>query len=104
MMKNGFDLAEFAREKQHWRAAHPEEARLKDEIRKLSGACMILQVTRDCEWLTQAEVAAILGVHRGTIGRAVRSGKLQTNGEDGRLCLVSPRSLAEYCAGPRGAR
>lgn len=104
MMKKGLDLAEYAAERRRWRAAHPEEARLRDENRKLFNLCMIQEIIHYCDWHTQTEAAKIVGVHRGNISRAVCSGKLRTNGEGGRFCLVCPRSLLDYFIHLRAGR
>ena len=96
MMKNGFDLAEFAREQQYWREAHPEEARLREENKRLSIERDYYCLTRLCEWPTLAEASRIVGVHRATIGRAVDRGEIETAGVRGRWLRISPTSLRDY--------
>ena len=97
-MKKGLDLREHARERKLWREAHPEEARLRDEKMALFYECEFYYMARFCDWPTKAAAARMVGVERATIGRAVGSGKLLTNDQDGRACRVDPMSLWEYRA------
>lgn len=46
--------------------------------------------------LNQTQAAEITGVKRWTINRAVKAGKLRTNGRTGRACRVDPDSLLDW--------
>ncbi len=95
-MKKDVDLREDDKERQRKREAHAEEARLREENKRLSIERDYHCLTRVCEWPTQAEAARMVGVHRATIGRAVDSGEIETAGVRGRWLKISPASLRDY--------
>jgi excisionase family DNA binding protein len=95
-MKKGLHKQEDDEERQRGREAHAEEARLRDEIMRLSSECKFQRMARLCEWLTQAEAARMVGVNPGTISRAVRRGEIETAGVRGRWLRISPTSLRDY--------
>lgn len=92
-MNNGLDLRKDDKERQRWREAHPEEARLREENKWLSIERDYHCLARLCEWPTLAEAARIVRVHRATIGRAVDSGEIETAGVRGRWLRINPSSL-----------
>ena len=79
-----------------WRAANPEAARRGDKIRR----DMVLDVFKTFCFPTQSQAADLIGVHPGTISRAVAAGKIATNGAKGRDCRINPVSLWEYYKAP----
>lgn len=95
-MKKGLDLREHARDRQRWREAHPEEARLRDEKMTLFYEGEYQYMARRCEWPTKAEAGRMASLHRGTIGRAVDSREIETNGLRGRFMRIDPSSLRRY--------
>ncbi len=95
-MRNGLDQQEDDKKRQRRREAHAEEARLREENKRLSIERDYHCLTRVCEWPTQAEAARMVGVHRATIGRAVDSGEIETAGVRGRWLRISPASLRDY--------
>ena len=68
-------------------------SRLRDEYFDLHAENLVLRAVMVCDWPTQAEAARSVGVHRGQINRAIRSGHLETNAKPGRSCRINPASL-----------
>ncbi len=95
-MKKGLDLREDDKERQRKREAHAEEARLREENKRLSIERDYHCMARLCEWPTQAEAARFVGVHRATICRAVLRGEIETVGVRGKWIRISPTSLRAY--------
>jgi predicted DNA-binding protein (UPF0251 family) len=75
--------------------AIPEAFELRRQNRLLREKVEYLEILRFVDWLTQAQAARVLGVHRGQICRAVKRGKLETNGLTGWLCRINPQSLVK---------
>lgn len=78
------------------RQANPEASRWQDEARKWRTRAELLQICFDLSWPTQAQAAGLIGVHRGSIARAIASGRLETNGKTGSQCRVDAISLVQY--------
>lgn len=68
---------------------------LRNLIRR-STRCEFLEIMWDANWPTQSEAAELTNVHRGQINRAIKRGKIVTNGQSGRECRVDPASLWKY--------
>ncbi len=73
-----------------------EDARLRTRNIYLETYLICLKALLDFESLIQSQAAKLLEVHRGTISRAIAKGKLESNGESGRKCLISGKALLEY--------
>jgi len=84
--------------------ANPEAARLRDRVVQLTMQKSLLLAIQYEGWLTQSMAAELMGVHRGTINRAVKANKLWTNGRTGRRCLINPLSLCGFHAHREEAR
>ncbi len=95
-MRKGLDQQEDDKKRQRRREAHPEEARLREENKRLSIERDYYCLARLCEWPTLAEAARIVGVHRATIGRAVLSGEIEAVGVRGKWIRINPTSLRGY--------
>ena len=66
---------------------------LRGEFFEVSAENIMLKAAMDRSWPTQAQAARWVGVHRGQINRAIRSGHLETNAKPGRSCRINPASL-----------
>ncbi len=75
---------------------NPKAARLLIQNIQLEAHVIWLKSFLDFESLTQAQSAEFLGVHRGTISRAIAKGRLDSNGKSGRKCRISGKALLEY--------
>ena len=95
-MQKGLDLRDDDKKRQRRREAHSEEARLREENKRLSIERDYHCLRRVCDWPTLAESARMVGAHRGTIGRAVLSGKIEAVGVRGKWIRISPTSLRDY--------
>ena len=73
--------------------ANPEAARLRHRLTDLSIRLSLMDLAWDMDWFIQSQAAEYLGVHRGQIHRAIRNGKLESNGLTGHRCRVNPASL-----------
>ena len=77
---------------EYWDEVLPDKRIREDYMRLVQEK--VLHVTIQClYWFTQAEAARWTKTDRGTICRAVKQGRLVTNGELGRECLIDPSSL-----------
>ncbi len=70
-------------------------ATLSNLVRR-SMRCEVLEIMWDAKWPTQSEAAEFMSVHRAQINRAIKRGKIDTNGQSGRECRVEPVSLLKY--------
>lgn len=95
-MKKSLDKQEDDKKRQRRREAHPGEARLREENKRLSIERDYYCLVRLFEWPTLAEAARMVGVHAGTIGRAVDRGEIETVGVRGLWIRLSPTSLRDY--------
>ncbi len=86
-------ISEFGQILLRQRQANPEAARLRHRLAELSVRLLHMELVRDMDWLTQSQAADFLGVHRAQIHRAIKKGKLETNGLPGHACRVIPASL-----------
>lgn len=87
---NDRDITELVRE--YWDEVLPDKGVRKHYLRLVREHTR--QVVIQClYWFTQTEAARWTNTHRGTICRAVKRGRLVTNGEPGRECRIDPSSL-----------
>lgn len=76
--------------------ANPEAAQWRKRITDLVVENSWLHASLDDGWLTQSQAAVLVGLHRGTINRAIKAGKIVTNGCAGHQCRIHPESLFEF--------
>jgi excisionase family DNA binding protein len=70
--------------------------RLTELTRELTLQLTLFGVLMYDGWLTQAQAAELTNLHRGTIGRAAKAGKIVSNGESGRACRLHGESVLEF--------
>ena len=90
------DLVEQLRRK---REKNPELARISRENCKLTIQNMVLKTLLLDSGLTQAQAAELLEEGRWGVHRAIKCGRLRTNGLTGRDCRIDPVSLVDYYNG-----
>ncbi len=66
------------------------------KLRERSVWYEVLKTIFDANWPTQSEAARFVSVHPAQINRAIKRGKIDTNGQSGRECRVEPVSLLKY--------
>ncbi len=86
-------ISEFGQILLRQQQANPEAARLRHRLAELWVRLIHMDLAREMDWLTQSQAAEYLGVHRAQIHRAIKKGKLETNGLTGHACRVNPASL-----------
>lgn len=86
----GMDIHDVIRE--YWGEVLPDKG-IRKHFMWLVQEHTRLVVMQCMYWFTQAEAARWTKTDRGTICRTVKKGRLITNGEPGRQCLIDPTSL-----------